>query len=536
MSEGVELIEQAVVRNPEDLTYGAIDLLVRSDALERLFPGTLSAEEASQPAPGLAPEGGEAPPWHYVVVDVKFSTLDLSVSGYAGSSHRHYAGQVLVYTAAVARLQGYCPPDAFLLGRTWVSSKGRGSGALDRLARVPVDRESTRDDETPLAIEVGRALEWIRTVRRDGAAWEALPRPTRPELYPNMNADQDQPWSEAKRKIAREIGELTYLPGVGPDLRDAAVASGILRRDEPGLTPERLGVTGDARPRRLAAVLAANAVPASAPAGEKVLPAKIELRGDEHWRRPARIEFHVDFENSGNLNDDFTSLPRVGGVTCIFQIGCHISIDGREPTASEIAAAVAAGAAAGERLFTPRSEDQSWFPSFGQWSGDRLNAASERAVLDAWLAYMNAWRESLNITWAETRIVHWSPAERNLLFTAADSAASRHPTWSLPEEIGWFDAFEELVYRVPVSVRGAYGYGLKEIAKSMRAEGLIDVSWGDGPADGMGAMAAAYTADARAAAEGKRLADYDYFRAGAEYNAADCRSMFLVLAWLRANR
>jgi hypothetical protein len=470
------------------------------------------------------------------VVDVKFSTLDLSVSGYAGSSHRHYAGQVLVYTAAAARLQGYCPPDAFLLGRTWVSSKGRGSGALDRLARVPVDRESTRDDETPLAIEVGRALEWIRTVRRDGAAWEALPRPTRPELYPNMNADQDQPWSEAKRKIAREIGELTYLPGVGPDLRDAAVASGILRRDEPGLTPERLGVTGDARPRRLAAVLAANAVPASAPASEKVLPAKIELRGDEHWRRPARIEFHVDFENSGNLNDDFTSLPLVGGATCIFQIGCHISIDGREPTASEIAAAAAAGAAAGERLFTPRSEDQSWLPSFGQWSGDRLNAASERAVLDAWLAYMNAWRESLNVTWSETRIVHWSPAERNLLFTAADSAASRHPTWSLPEEIGWFDAFDELVYRVPVSVRGAYGYGLKEIAKSMRAAGLIDVSWGDGPADGMGAMAAAYTADARAAAEGKRLADYDYFRAGAEYNAADCRSMFLVLAWLRANR
>jgi hypothetical protein len=149
---------------------------------------------------------------------------------------------------------------------------------------------------------------------------------------------------------------------------------------------------------------------------------------------------------------------------------------------------------------------------------------------------MGAWRTSLNLTWDATRIVHWSPAERNLLFTAADSAAGRHPTWSLPDEIGWFDAFDELVYKVPVSVRGAYGFGLKDIAKAMRAEGLIDVSWGDGPADGMGAMAAAYTADARAAAEGKRLADYDYFRSGTEYNAADCRSMSLVLAWLRANR
>ena len=81
-----------------------------------------------------------------------------------------------------------------------------------------------------------------------------------------------------------------------------------------------------------------------------------------------------------------------------------------------------------------------------------------------------------------------------------------------------------------------YGFGLKDIAKAMRAEELIDVSWGDGPADGVGAMAAAYTADASAAAEGKRLADYDYFREGAEYNEADCRSMFLVLAWLREHR
>jgi hypothetical protein len=229
-------------------------------------------------------------------------------------------------------------------------------------------------------------------------------------------------------------------------------------------------------------------------------------------------------------------LPSVGGAACIFQIGCLVSVDGREPTASEIAAATAAGANVGERLFTPRTEDASWFPAFGQWSGDRLNAASERAVLDAWVAFMGAWRTSLNLTWEATRIVHWSPAERNLLFTAADSAAGRHPTWSLPDEIGWFDAFDELVYKVPVSVRGAYGFGLKDIAKAMRAEGLIDVSWGDGPADGMGAMAAAYTADARAAAEGKRLADYDYFRSGTEYNAADCRSMSLVLAWLRANR
>ena len=57
----------------------------------------------------------------------------------------------------------------------------------------------------PLAIEVGRAIEWIRSVRRDGASWEVLPRPTRPELYPNTGAGEDQPWSAAKRRIADSI-------------------------------------------------------------------------------------------------------------------------------------------------------------------------------------------------------------------------------------------------------------------------------------------------------------------------------------------
>ena len=125
-----------------------------------------------------------------------------------------------------------------MLGRTWTNGKVRGSGAFDRLGRVPVERDASRDDGATLVDDVARAVAWMRTVRAEGAAWEALPRPTRAELYPNLGVGEDQPWSEAKARIAREIGELTALPGVGPDLRDAAIARGILRRDQGGLTPE----------------------------------------------------------------------------------------------------------------------------------------------------------------------------------------------------------------------------------------------------------------------------------------------------------
>ena len=533
MRAGVEMIEQAVVRNPEDRTYGSIDLLVRSDALERLVPGTLGAGETEAPAPGLASDDGAVPPWHYVVIDVKFSTLDITTSGLASNAHRHYAGQVLVYTAAVARIQGYCPPDAFLLGRNWVNQKQRGAGALERLGRVPVEREATRDGALPLVDDVARAIEWMRLVRAEGASWDALPRPTRPELYPNLGSGEDAPWSSAKSKIAREIGELTALPGVGPELRDAAIAKGIMRRDTGGLTPELLGVGGDVRPRRLALVLEANSPErvrdVAAHPERAVIPERIALPPDQEqvWRAPWKLEFCVDFENTQNLDDDFRQLPAVGGNVCIFQVGCLVQVDGRPPTASEIAAAQAAGAVAGH---APADGP------FGQWTASRLSLSGEREVLDGWRAYMDAWRRSLGLDWSAARIIHWSPAEPNLLSNSYNCAADRHPDWRLPEELGWFDALDQLVHRVPVGVTGAWGFGLKSIAKAMHQAGLIATVWSDGPADGLGAMAAAYEAEHRAASTSTGLTDYDFIRAVAAYNEVDCRAMAEVLSWLRANR
>ena len=53
LAEGRPIVHQAVLRDPETLTYGAADLLIRSYIFSDLFPGHLSPDEARAPAPDL---------------------------------------------------------------------------------------------------------------------------------------------------------------------------------------------------------------------------------------------------------------------------------------------------------------------------------------------------------------------------------------------------------------------------------------------------------------------------------------------------
>ena len=119
MRRGEPVIYQGVVRNAATRTYGSPDMLVRSDTLAGLFPDTVD-DDAGAAAPGLGSDR-----WHYVVVDIKFTTLRLLVSGGIQSvgSTRAYKAQLYIYSRALGRLQGYTPEAAYILGRSW-----RGAG------------------------------------------------------------------------------------------------------------------------------------------------------------------------------------------------------------------------------------------------------------------------------------------------------------------------------------------------------------------------------------------------------------------------
>lgn len=488
------IIVQAVLRNPANQTYGIADLLVRSDILARLFPGSLTDDEVHQGAPALGLDH-----LHYRIVDIKFHTFALLADDAAAgdTDSLPYLVQVWLYNEALGRIAGSTPPAAYLLGRNWTQGEERGTGCLERIARVDHDRFFPSRD-LALADLAAQAVAWMRRLRAEGDRWQILPTPSVLELYPHARNSEDAPWHAAKSEIAAALHELTLLPRMNPSRRAVALASGISGWDHHNASSATLGVTDMTGAALCDAVLAANAAEAAV-----VLPDRI-VRPDAAWRIATRPEFFVDFETVSSLDDDFTGLPAVGGQALVFQIGCgHMDGGG-------------------------------WH--FAQWTADRLDPDEEARIIGEWLAHLETTVAATGSRLADARIVHWSPAEPVNLETAYNSARTHHPDAAWPGELPWFDFLSRVVRAEPVTVTGAFNFGLKSIAKAMHAAGWITTTWVDGPTDGLGAMIGAWWCNTEARRLGVAMSEIDLMREIATYNGVDVRVMAEVVAWLRDNR
>jgi len=497
MESGKPVIYQAVLWDAQNRTYGIPDLLIRSDELSRLFPGILTKEEAAQSAKAL-----KGSTWHYRVVDIKFTTLDLLTGGELGNddSARANKAQLFVYNRALGRIQGYLPQISYLLGRGWrqtlKSVTSRGDSCMELLA--PVMQNSNVRKGTSLAQAVSQATDWVRRVRNEGMEWSILPQPTIPKLRPNMKNDEDAPWGQVKRQVAEQLEDLTLLWFVGVDKRQDANNIVIFRWRDPKCTAMSVGVTGPKNQPTLQAILNMN----QTDQGPPVAPQRVRA-AEEVWRKEPTLEFYVDFETVNDLNDDFSLIPKRGGLPMIFMIGCgHV-------------------------------ENGTW--QFQCFSTDALTEACEATIVEIWLDHMREVRDRL-APGSEPLVFHWSHAETSSFVTAYNAAIQRHPdrakNWMT---LRWFDFLKQVIKEEPVVVRGALSFGLKAIAQAMRNLGLIETKWESGPVDGLGAMVGALWCADQASKTGVSLSQIDLMKGIQEYNEVDCKVMMEIVRYLRLN-
>ena len=313
MAEATPIIYQGVLWDARHRVYGSPDLLVRSDVLVSLFPRCSEPGHATVPAMDL--DIGDR---HYVIVDIKYSTLRFNAAGNAlqnSGSTQAYKAQVFLYNRALAHLQGHHPAQAFLLGRGWSrTQKGvteRSNNCMDRLGPVHMDESW---NNAGLEVHANRAVEWIRTMRRHGHDWEAVPAAVE-ELRPNTKNKMSQ-WASAVKQIAVETEDLIQLRGVGIRKRQEATRAGLFKWTDPQVTPQSLNMRGNTA-RILGALLEVN----RRSDGPAVLPERI-MSGRSEWINTPQLEFYVDFETVSDLDDDFARFPLKNGHPLIFVIGC----------------------------------------------------------------------------------------------------------------------------------------------------------------------------------------------------------------------
>lgn len=482
MKDGVPIIHSAPLKNRYNSTGGIADLIVRSDYLEQIVEKCpLSDAEKLIGAPKLNA------PYHYRVIDVKFSTLPLCADGVHlrnDGFYKAYKSQLYIYNQAIGLIQGYTPPCAYILGRRWkYTSRGetyQGFSCLERLGVVNFDGPDHKYRSL-----TQKALRWVRDVQTEGHSWSLYP-PSRPELYPNMCVDSGE-WMKEKENVARNLADITMLWYCGIRQRNVAFSHGVKSWRDSNCSSSVMGVHGCRAPI-IDAIIDINRQ-----SEDIIRPARI-MNNLGGWKDVDENELYVDFETFSDIFTPFTELPSQEPFTIsIYMIGVGWREDGEFRYRSFIANELT------------KTEEFRIMDEFAEFVRQRGNPP-----LYYWHAEKQIWSHSEEAQ-AETR-------NFPLKVHIADN-------WELGN---WVD-LSQIFKQEPIVIKGCFNYGLKSIVKSMYFHGLITTRLESECDSGLSAMVRAWRCYQRY----NNPSDAPVMRDIERYNIFDCQALHDILWYLR---
>lgn len=475
MKEGVPIIHSAPIYNPRNKTYGIIDLLVRSDYINRICQ-TDVIENTDKRARHLSGN------YHYLVIDIKYHTLGLSSDGehlLNSGNMASYKSQLCVYNSAIANVQGYNPQKAFILGRRWKytrrGKKFQGFSCFDRLGVVDF---LGYDKHVPS--QTNNALSWYRKVHKYGIRWGVDP-PTIPELYPNMCVES-YAWNDYKKKLAWKLGEISMLWNCGVKHRMKAFSHGVTSWRDPACCSEILGIKKDSHRARVVDQIIHINRDENVP---YILPTQI-TNNQQDWKQFDPQEIYIDFETFSDICQNFDTLPQQPAMNMIFMIGVTYFKEG--------------------------------FWRYKSYIIKNISYEEENRIMKQFLNFYN----SLN----RPNVYFWH-AEKNFWKRSCTQQLSHG--FTIPQtDIKWFDmcAFFK---QEPITIKGCFGFGLKNIVKSMKQRGMIHTPFESECQNGMMAMIKAWNCYRHSSHPDTSHIMKDI----EEYNKFDCDSLKDIMVYLR---
>ena len=495
--KGTPVIYQGLLMNRTgDLkySYGFPDLLVRSDYLSKIIDrNPLAKNMATRKAPNL---NGK---YHYVIVDIKFTTLELCSDGKRirnSGSVPAFKCQLYIYNHALGIIQGYESPESYILGRKYkFESKGKlhfGKHCFERFGHI----EYSKWDNLYIS-EAISAIQWIRRLRMEGKEWELLPKPTVPELYPNMSSTYDTQWDSFKIEYANTIGEITLLWNCGVKNREIAHENGVYSFMDRNCCSEIVGINGPKQAPILNEIIKINRKSNFDTAMERIF-MKINKDIDNHWIDDCSLRISVDFETINNIFDDFKSLPFAQDQNYLFMIGVGYKVKDQPIQYKMFLAAE----------LSKDAEFQMIYQFY-------------RFLKDITDTYIGKGKPIPSL-------YHWGHIERSFFDGLCNRLVSNigndivDDIALMKKELDWFD-LSECFKNNPIVINGCFKFGLKEVATRLSGLGLIKSSWNNSECtNGNTAMVMAQRAYQMSKQTGTPIVQNCLMKEIIDYNKIDC--------------
>ena len=324
--------------------------------------------------------------------------------------------------------------------------------------------------DASVVIEAHRAIRWRQELQCHGSTWPVW-GPHRWEMAPNM-CNQYKAWEDVKYKLAYHQGEITLLLKAGFNDRNKLWKDGVCSWRSRRFNSKLLKASVKHQ------ALLTQALEVNRTDYQNFLPMRIninrKIKSFQDWQGKTKcLELYIDFETA---NDS------------IFLIGMGYENTGQ------------------------------W--QFEYFIADTLDKKGESQVVRQWLARIKQIQNGRE----PIRFIHWGYAERNNY----KNALQRHNIRDITVE--WVDLYKFFL-EIPISIRGSFRYGLKDIATSLHAMKYIQTIW-KGSMDGLSVTIAVKKIEL---SENKRLIEEPIMTNIIDYNEVDCKVLWEILHFVRNN-
>ena len=327
-------------------------------------------------------------------------------------------------------------------------------------------------------------IQWINKLNQDYKKWIIYPKPSCIELYPNLNIKTGH-WNEEKKRLGELIKEITLIWNITYSKRCLLIEKGITEWDDPILLSNIYPYKVKENKKKL---IQDKMIYINSQNDIKISPRKIKnndfinIIKNKNNSIILDIESIIDLQEKENYfnNDIITEKPKI----CI--IGTIIT-------------------------------DTNIFKDF---TIKYCTLNEEKKIIEYWLSYIKNQIKNDII-----RIYHWGNAEKVYI----DYMKQKYPDLNYPQ----FEFIDLLSYfkSEPITIKGCFSYGLKDIVNSLYNLNLLKDKWID-DTNGLDAMTELMKTSNEAQIKNIPMKRFIQIKNIIYYNYIDCKVLIDILNFL----